>query len=564
MERHRLTPVEDVVEAQTIETLAEYGETMDRISSLRAQAHGAMAKGYAALAEPCCNEGAAETTVVEVGAGGCVELPLLPSGEKSRAKRGDEGAGDAGAVDPADRGMPEVEMVSGKVASPPSSGPSDHLLPVGEKVELVEPSSSSVDSSRKWRDSIHAHHSRAASRDWRHTGRREQKPPAGDWRTWLIMGGRGSGKTRAGAEWIHGLAAAGSRSELRIALVAETLGDAREVMIDGVSGICRIALRNRPAFEISRRRLVWPNGAIAQIFSSEDPESLRGPQFHFAWCDELAKWRHAEETFDMLQFGLRLGADPRQLVTTTPRPVPILKRLITDPGTQLVRISTQANAGNLSPGFISALEARYGGTRLGRQELAGELIEDREDALWKRSDLEAFTIRFTGALRRIVVAVDPPSGAGEHSCCGIVVAGIEASGRAVVLADCSVEGKSPAGWANAVARAYARFQADRVVAEVNQGGEMVTAMLKSVDAGLPVTMVRATRGKFLRAEPVAALYEQGRVAHAGRFAELEDQMCDFGPDGLSSGRSPDRLDALVWALTALMLEGHGEPRVRGV
>ncbi|CDZ73638.1 Phage DNA Packaging Protein [Neorhizobium galegae bv. orientalis] len=401
-------------------------------------------------------------------------------------------------------------------------------------------------------------------RDWDIKGRRDQKPPEGDWRTWLIMGGRGSGKTRAGAEWIHGLASAGSRSQLRIALVAETLGDAREVMIDGVSGICRIARSKRPDFEISRRRLVWPNGAIAQIFSSEDPESLRGPQFHFAWCDELAKWRHAEETFDMLQFGLRLGADPRQLVTTTPRPVPILKRLIPDPGTQLVRISTQANAGNLSPGFISALEARYGGTRLGRQELAGELIEDREDALWKRADLEAFTIRFTGALRRIVVAVDPPSGSGENSCCGIVVAGLEPSGRAVVLADCSVEGKSPAGWANAVARAYARFQADRVVAEVNQGGDMVTAMLKSVDAGLPVTMVRATRGKFLRAEPVAALYEQGRVAHAGRFAELEDQMCDFGPDGLSSGRSPDRLDALVWALTALMLEGHGEPRVRGV
>ncbi|MCM2501340.1 DNA-packaging protein [Neorhizobium galegae] len=416
----------------------------------------------------------------------------------------------------------------------------------------------------RWRYSTHVSYSRAASRDWRHTGRDEQKPPAGNWRTWLIMGGRGSGKTRAGAEWIHGLASAGSRSELRIALVAETLGDAREVMIDGVSGICRIARKNRPDFEISRRRLVWPNGAIAQIFSSEDPESLRGPQFHFAWCDELAKWRHAEETFDMLQFGLRLGADPRQLVTTTPRPVPILKRLIADPGTRLVRISTQANAGNLAPGFISALEARYGGTRLGRQELAGELIEDREDALWKRADLETFTIRFTGALRRIVVAVDPPSGSGENSCCGIVVAGIEPSGRAVVLADCSVEGKSPAGWANAVARAYARFQADRVVAEVNQGGEMVTAMLKSVDAGLPVTMVRATRGKFLRAEPVAALYEQGRVAHAGRFAELEDQMCDFGPDGLSSGRSPDRLDALVWALTALMLEGHGEPRVRGV
>lgn len=465
----------------------------------------------------------------------------------------------------------------------------------------------------------------ALMREWSVIGRPEQQAPQGDWRTWLVMGGRGSGKTRAGAEWVHALASAGRRSDLRIALVAETLGDAREVMIDGMSGICRIARRNRPDFEITRRRLVWPNGAIAQIFSSEDPEALRGPQFHFAWCDELGKWKHAEETFDMLQFGLRLGQDPRQLVTTTPRPVPLIKRLIADPATRLVRIATTENAANLSPGFVAALERRYGGTRLGRQELAGELIEDRSDALWKRTDLEAAVIRFSGPLRRIVVAVDPPSGMGEQSCCGIVVAGVEAKGetrgeargetsglrvagptglagatgdagraggdagqagdtgragnslpwqaglrseshpgRGVVLADCSVEGLSPAGWAQAVVNAYRRFGADRIVAEVNQGGEMVAAMLKSIDANLPITMVRATRGKFARAEPVAALYEQARVAHAGRFTALEDQMCDFGPEGLSSGRSPDRLDALVWALTALMLEPAGEPRVRTI
>jgi phage terminase large subunit-like protein len=229
-----------------------------------------------------------------------------------------------------------------------------------------------------------------------------------------------------------------------------------------------------------------------------------------------------------------------------------------------VRIATRSNTGNLSPGFVEALEARYGGTRLGRQELGGELIEDRQDALWKRADLDGCQIRLRSPLRRIVVAVDPPAGAGEASCCGIVVAGLEENGRAVVLADCSVEGASPAGWAQAVVAAFRRFQADRVVAEVNQGGEMVAAMLRSVDAVLPLTSVRATRGKFLRAEPVAALYEQGRVAHAGRFMELEDQMCDFGPDGLSSGRSPDRLDALVWALTALLLDGTGEPRIRGI
>nr|WP_245423394.1 terminase family protein [Rhizobium subbaraonis] len=389
-----------------------------------------------------------------------------------------------------------------------------------------------------------------------------QEPPKGDWRVWLLMGGRGSGKTRAGAEWVHEVAR--STGKLRIALVAETLGDAREVMIDGVSGICRIARRHRPEFEASRRRLVWPNGTIAQIFSSEDPESLRGPQFHLAWCDELGKWRHAQETWDMLQFGLRLGDRPRTLVTTTPRAVELLRSLASDRGTVLAKIRTADNAGNLAKGFIEALNERYGGTRLGRQELDGELIADREDALWSRDRLEAIRQRPAGPLARIVVAVDPPATASAHSCCGIIVAGLDEAGRAVVLADLSVVGASPAGWAGAVVRAFRRFDADRVVAEVNQGGDMVAAVLRSIDAALPVTMVRATRGKFLRAEPVAALYEQGRVAHAGSFPELEDQMCDFGPDGLSSGRSPDRLDALVWALTALVLERRGEPRVREI
>lgn len=403
------------------------------------------------------------------------------------------------------------------------------------------------------------------AKEWIFTGRADQQPPAGAWRTWLVIGGRGSGKTRTGAEWVHDLASSGERSQLRIALVAETLGDAREVMIDGVSGICRIARRRRPEFEASRRRLIWPNGAMAQIFSSEDPESLRGPQFHYAWCDELAKWKYPDATWDMLQFGLRLGGDPRQLVTTTPRPLPLLKTIMADPSTWIASMPTAANAENLSPGFMDALERRYGGTRLGRQELDGELIEDREDALWSRAMLEAASAQMRpGPLRRVVVAVDPPAGSGQDSCCGIVVAGQDETGRGVVLADCSVEGASPAAWANAVVEAYRRHEADRVVAEVNQGGDMVSAMLRSIDATLPVSMVRATRGKFARAEPVAALYEQGKVAHAARFAALEDQMCDMGPGGLSSGKSPDRLDALVWALTALMLENSAEPRVRGI
>lgn len=402
------------------------------------------------------------------------------------------------------------------------------------------------------------------NRDWRFIGNYPQQPPEGDWRNWLLIGGRGSGKTRAGAEWVHLVASTPERSDLRIALVAETLGDAREVMVDGVSGICRVARFRRPDFEASRRRLVWPNGAMAQIFSSEDPESLRGPQFHLAWADELAKWRHAQETWDMLQFGLRLGDNPRELITTTPRPIPLLKALMSDPASRVVRMRTHDNADNLSPGFIDAMMKRYGGTRLGRQELNGELIAQRDDALWKRADIEAIYDARPDELVRIVVAVDPPAGSGEGSCCGIVIAGVGIDGRLWVLSDCSVEGATPAGWARAVVAAFRRFGADRVVAEVNQGGEMVNAMLKSVDANLPVTMVRASRGKFTRAEPVAALYEQGRVRHADRMEKLEDQMADFGPDGLSLRKSPDRLDALVWALTALATETMAEPRVRGM
>lgn len=412
-------------------------------------------------------------------------------------------------------------------------------------------------SARAWRDFTH---------DWDNLGRPEQQPPAGDWRTWLLLGGRGSGKTRAGAEWVHGLATGaihGLGREGRIALVAESLGDAREVMVDGVSGIVTVARRQRPSFEATRRRLVWPSGAVAQIFSAEDPESLRGPQFGMAWCDELGKWRHQRETWDMLQFGLRLGEHPRQLVTTTPRPTPLVIALVKDPSTVMRRIRTIDNAQNLASGFMEAMEERYRGTRLGRQELEGELIADREDGLWRRSQIEALVMKVAGHLRRIVVAVDPPaSGSAAGSCCGIVAAGLDESGRAVVLADGSVEGASPTRWAKAVAALYRRFDADAVVAEVNQGGDMVETVLRTAEPTLPVRKVRASRGKWLRAEPVAALYEQGRVIHAERFAALEDQMCDFGPDGLSSGASPDRLDALVWALSDLVLSRRGEPAVR--
>ncbi|MFH2015997.1 MAG: terminase family protein [Pseudomonadota bacterium] len=387
--------------------------------------------------------------------------------------------------------------------------------------------------------------------------------------TWLVVGGRGAGKTLLGAEWVNGLARGFSPFSPgptygSIALVGESIADVREVMIEGPSGIRTIARETRPRFEASRRRLVWDEtGAVAQMFSSEDPESLRGPQFDAAWCDEFAKWKNLQATWDMLQFGLRLG-DPLQLVTTTPRPVKLLKQLMAHERVHVTRMRTADNAANLAAGFLAAVKERYGGTRLGRQELDGELIEDREDALWSRAKIEA-EIAPAGELRRIVVAVDPPASARKSSdACGIVAVGLEADGRAVVLADASAAGLSPVAWAGRAVALYHRLGADCIVAETNQGGDMVAAVIAQVDASVPVKPVRASRGKWLRAEPVAALYAQGRVRHAESFAALEDEMCDFGPDGLANGRSPDRVDALVWAVAELMLRRQVEPRVRGL
>jgi phage terminase large subunit-like protein len=403
--------------------------------------------------------------------------------------------------------------------------------------------------------------------DWAHA---HQRPPEGDWTTWLLIAGRGAGKTLAGAHWVRAMAL--GRPPLavekagRIALVGETLADVRDVMVEGPSGLLSVHLPGeRPHWRPSRRRLEWQNGAVALAFSSEDPESLRGPQFHAAWCDELAKWAHPEATWDMLQFGLRLGARPRQAVTTTPRPIPLVKRLLAEPGTAVSRARTADNRRWLAPAFLAAVVARYAGTRLGRQELDAELIDDRPDALWRRAALEAARVAAAPELARIVVAVDPPAASGAGSdACGIVAAGLAGDGTGYVLADASASGLSPAGWARRACDLYHRLGADRLVAEVNQGGDMVAAVIRQADAGVAVQMVHATRGKWLRAEPVAALYEQGRVRHVGAFAALEDEMCDFGLGGLSSGRSPDRLDALVWALSALMLRRAAEARVRGL
>ncbi|MGB5949010.1 MAG: terminase family protein [Parvibaculum sp.] len=395
---------------------------------------------------------------------------------------------------------------------------------------------------------------------WPFWARADQLAPEGEWTTWLVLGGRGAGKTRSGAEWVRGEVECGRAG--RIALVGETYGDVREVMIDGPSGLRAIGPeRVRPRFEASRRRLLWPNGAIGYAFSASEPDSLRGPQFDAAWADELAKWRHAEAAWDMLQFGLRLGERPRQVVTTTPRPAPILKRLMAEETCVTTRASTSANRANLAEAFFRSVIARYEGTRLGRQELDAELIEDNPDALWSRGVIDGTRLRSAPDLVRVVVAVDPPATSGANADeCGIVVAGLDADGRGVVLDDRSMGGLTPLAWANRAAKAFRDHEADRIVAEANMGGEMVGAIMRQVMPQASLRLVRATRGKLVRAEPVAALYERGLVAHVGAFAKLEDQMCDFVP---GSGRSPDRLDALVWALTDLMLEAEaGAPKVR--
>lgn len=333
------------------------------------------------------------------------------------------------------------------------------------------------------------------------------------------------------------------------------------VMIEGVSGLLAVHDETwRPVFEPTKRLLTWPNGCVAQVFTAEEPDGLRGPQFDAAWCDELAKWKQAESVWNMLQFALRLGENPRAVITTTPRPIPLLKRLLADDGTVTSRSTTFDNRRNLAKPFLDEVLKRYGGTKLGRQELNGELIEDDPDAIFKRDLIEARRVSVAPELRRIVVAVDPPAGFGKkNNACGIVCAGLGVDGRCYVLDDCSAHGLRPAQWARKIVALYHARAACRVVAEVNQGGAMVEQVLREVDPDLSFRSVHATRGKQARAEPVAALYEQGRVSHVGAFAELEDEMCS----GIGEGqKSPDRLDALVWAVSDLMLRRRVEPRVR--
>ncbi|PZX57159.1 DNA-packaging protein [Cereibacter changlensis] len=392
-----------------------------------------------------------------------------------------------------------------------------------------------------------------------------QLPPEGAWKSWVIMGGRGAGKTRAGAEWVRaeveGSAPLDPGRSRRVALVGETADQVREVMVFGESGILACSPPDRrPEWEAGRRRLVWPNGATAQVFSAHEPESLRGPQFDAAWADELAKWKKAEEAWDMLQFALRLGTHPRQVVTTTPRNVGVLKAILKNPSTVVTHAPTEANRAYLAASFLEEVRARYEGTRLGRQELDGVLLEEAEGALWTAARLEALRLDVAPRLSRVVVAVDPPvTGHGGSDECGIVVVGAVTEGppqdwRAVVLEDASVAAASPDAWARAALAAVRRHGAERLVAEVNQGGDLVESVIRQIDPLVPYRGVHATRGKVARAEPVAALYEQGRVRHLRGLAGLEAQMCRMTLQGYEGKGSPDRVDALVWALTDLMIE----------
>lgn len=390
-----------------------------------------------------------------------------------------------------------------------------------------------------------------------------QLPPRDEgWRTWLMLAGRGFGKTRAGAEWVHELAWG---RPVRIALVGATIEEARRVMVEGASGLLSVArrFRHKVKWEPSLGKLTWPRGSVAQLFSGDNADGMRGPEHHFAWCDELAKWRQADLAWDNLQMGLRAGRRPRALVTTTPRPIGIVNRILADPLTVKTGGRTSDNV-SLPKDFVDAMINTYGGTRLGRQELDGELIADVEGSLWPRETIERSRETAPDHFDRIVVGVDPPAGTGEGvDACGIVVAG-RMDGRLYVIADESCQGLRPEGWANRVAAAVERWDADIVVAEANNGGAMVESVLKAAEVGVRVKLVHASRGKAARAEPVALRFERGKAAFAGSFPELEDELAGMTANGGYEGpsRSPDRADAMVWALTELSETKSGVPRVR--
>lgn len=393
---------------------------------------------------------------------------------------------------------------------------------------------------------------RALHWDWRFWARPKQIAPGGSWVTWLILAGRGFGKTRTGAEWIterveNGLAR-------RIAIVAETAADARDVMVEGPSGVLACAKPWNPAkYEPSKRRVTWANGAQATTFSADEPDQIRGPEHDTGWGDEVAKWRY-EEAWDNLQFGLRIGKDPRCVATTTPKPTKLVRALVRDTDTAITRGATDENRGNLAPKFLRAIYKKYAGTRLGRQELSAELLEDAPGALWKRDQIDRFRVRKHPDLVKIVVAIDPSvSAASDGAETGIVVAGIDAEGEGYVLSDGSIPQPTPEQWGSAAVSLYHLHHADRIIGEVNNGGDLVESNVRAIDKNVPFSQVRASRGKAIRADPIATFAEKGRIHHVGAFGALEDELCQWEP---GAAKSPNRLDAYVWAFTELML-GEG-------
>lgn len=397
--------------------------------------------------------------------------------------------------------------------------------------------------------------------DWNLWARDKQKTPPGKWTTWLILAGRGFGKTRTGAQWVRESVESGRRK--RLALVGRTVADVRDVMVEGESGILACAHpRFKPKYEPSKRRLTWPNGAQATTYSADQPDLLRGPQHDGFWADEIAAWQYID-AWDQLMFGLRLGDDPRGVATTTPRPTSLIRRLLKDKTVHVTSGTTFENKANLAPTFFTQVVGRYQDTRLGLQELYAQLLDDAQGALWKREEMiERHRVTEYPDLVRVVVAIDPAvadpanknSEDNGNAETGIVVAGVAANGHGYVLDDKSLQA-SPLQWASEAITAYKKYKADRIVAEQNNGGALVESNIRTVDRRVSYTSVWASRGKYTRAEPIASLYEQGKVHHVGLFPQLEDQMAQWEP--LTGQKSPDRLDALVWALTDLM--GSSEP-----
>lgn len=383
-----------------------------------------------------------------------------------------------------------------------------------------------------------------------HNAREKQRPPEGDWRIFLVLAGRGWGKTRTIVEWA--IEQARTMPKSRGAFVGATASDVRDILVLGESGLLNIASDDfRPAYNPSKRLITWPNGSMALLFSADEPNRLRGLQHSWAIVDELAAWRYAQESWDQLLLGLRLGDDPRVAIATTPRPTPLIKRLLKDATCTTVRGSTYENKANLAPAFLTNIVNRYEGTTLGRQELDAEILDDMPGALWQRAELDAHRVTDLPELVRIVVGVDPAvTSAADSDETGIVVAGLGANGHGYILDDASVKA-SPDAWAKQVVSVYNKHGADRVIAEVNNGGDLVGTIVHGVDANVSYKSVRAAKGKHTRAEPISALYEQGRVHHVGTFATLEDQMCSWI---VGDADSPDRLDALVWALSEMMLK----------